>query len=122
MDALSQTVVTRPSHSKPQGDSHNMYHHILSFGTAATVSITYGLLSLAEATEVISALPAIEKLGGTGIAGLIAYFVINRLLKEKDKSEERIKELLDEQRRMHEQRLEEQRQHFAELIQVIREK
>jgi len=57
----------------------------------------------------------LDKFGGAGLAGIIAYLVIRYLLKNKDKQDDQIQ-------KMHEERLEAQARQHREYIELLRDK
>ncbi len=95
-------------------DNDMAIHNILSIVPAVISATTYLVLSFAEGFGMIDALSAIDKFGGAGLAGIVAYFVIRYLLRNKEKQDAQIQ-------KMHEERLEAQAKHQRELIEMLRE-
>lgn len=89
--------------------------HISQVVPPMVASITYIALSFVAEMGVSEAISLFDKLGGAGLAALVAYLVIRWLLRERETQSKKLEE-------MHKERLEVQERHHEQILELLKKK
>jgi hypothetical protein len=102
------------------GKNQNMFnpqlaHNLLTLVPAMGTTLTYLAITFAESTGAVDPVYVWEKFGIAGVAGLVLFFFVRWLLKDRERLERKVEEL-------HSQRQTEAQKQIDELKQMIRDK
>lgn len=85
----------------------NITSHLLQYVPPTVIFVSAVVLNLAETLGAIDPLSIVEKYGGAGFAGIIAYLLIRWLLNDKQKKDEKIEQMHNERIELYKEMLRE---------------